>query len=93
VTQDDLKNAEANFSKYMSLRPDLANVYDSKADYLLTVGKIEEAIPLFEKAAEMGMEPSKGRAEMAKAKLKYAAPSEKDVQEIKDIISAVSAGI
>jgi hypothetical protein len=40
-----LKNAEANFSKYMSLRPDLANVYDSKADYLMTVGKLKKQYP------------------------------------------------
>lgn len=91
MAQDDLKNAEKNFNKYVSLRPDLANAYDSKADYLMRVGKIEEAITLFEKAAEMGMVPSKGRADVAKAKLKYPGPSETDKLEIKNIISASSA--
>jgi ketosteroid isomerase-like protein len=92
MVQNDFKNAEANFNKYMSLRPDLANVYDSKADYLMRVGKIEEAIPLFEKSSELGMAPSKGRAEIAKAKLKYPGPSHEDVQEIKNLISDFSAG-
>ena len=91
MAKGDFKNAEASFNKYLSLRPDLANVYDSKADYLMRVGKIDEAITLFEKAAEMGMAPSKGRADMAKAKLKYSRPSDKDMEEIKNIISASSA--
>lgn len=91
MAQDDLKSAEKNFNKYVSLRPDLANAYDSKADYLMRVRKTEEAIALYEKAAEMGMAPSKGRADVAKAKLKYSPPSDKDMQEIKNIISASSA--
>jgi ketosteroid isomerase-like protein len=91
MTRGDLKNAEANFNKYLSLRPDLANAYDSKADYLMRVGKVEEAAGLFEKAGEMGMAPSTGRADVAKAKLKYPGPSDKDKLEIKNIISASSA--
>jgi ketosteroid isomerase-like protein len=90
MDRNDLKNAEVSFNKYMSLRPDLANVYDSKADYLMQVGKIAEAIALFEKAAAMGMASSKGKADVAKAKLKYPGPSEKDKLEIRNIISASS---
>lgn len=91
MAQHDLKYAELNFNKYVSLRPDLANAYDSKADYLMRVGKLDEAIVLFEKAAKMGMTSSKGNADLAKAKLKYAGPSEMDKLEIKNIISASSA--
>jgi tetratricopeptide (TPR) repeat protein len=91
MAQGDLKNAESNFNKYLSLRPDLANVYDSKGDYLMRVGKTAEAITSFEKAAAMGLTPSKGRADIAKAKLKYPGPSDKDKEEIKNLISASSA--
>ena len=90
MAQNDLKNAEVNFNKYLSLRKDLANAYDSKGDYLMRVGKFEEAIGLFEKAADMGMAASKGRADLAKAKTKYSGPSEADKLEIKNIIGASS---
>lgn len=91
MQRHDLKIAEMHFNKYLSLRPDLANAYDSKADYLMRVGKIEEAIASYEKAAELGMAVSKKRAELAKAKSKYRGPSENDKQEIGRIIAAVSA--
>jgi tetratricopeptide (TPR) repeat protein len=91
MRQADLKNAEKNFNKYLSLRPDLSNAYDSKADYLMRAGKVEEAAASFEKAYELGMASAKGRADLAKAKFKYPGPSDKDKLEIKNIISASSA--
>jgi ketosteroid isomerase-like protein len=92
MAHKDFTNAETSFNKYIALRPDLANTYDSKADYLMRVGKIEEAITMFEKAAELGMAPAKSRADVARAKLKFPPPSEVEVQKIRDIISASSAG-
>lgn len=92
MAQDNLEKAEANFNKYISLRPDLANVYDSKADYLMRVGKIEEAAALYEKAVGMGMAASKGKAEMARLRLKYPAPSDEDIQQIKSVIHTVNDG-
>ena len=91
MEQGNLEKAEANFNKYLSLSPNLANAYDSKADYLMRAGRIEEAITLFEKASEMGMAPSKGRAEVARTKLKYPEPSDDDKQKIKDIVAASTA--
>lgn len=91
MAKNDWKNAEANFNKYIALRPDLANPYDSKAEYLMRIGKIEDAVPLYEKASAMGMSVAKGRADMAKAKLKFGKPTAKDAQEIKAIIEATPA--
>ena len=91
MAKSDWKKAEANFNKYISLRPDLANPYDSKAEYLMRIGKVEDAVPLYEKASAMGMSVAKGRAEMAKAKLKFGKPTDKDVQEIRGMIDATSA--
>jgi ketosteroid isomerase-like protein len=91
LAQHELKKAEANFNKYLSLSPDVANAYDSKADYLMRIGKIAEATALFEKAGGMGMEISGRRADVAKAMLKYPGPSEKDKQEMRNIISTISA--
>jgi ketosteroid isomerase-like protein len=88
MAQNNMANAEANFNKYLSLSPKLANAYDSKADYLMRVGKIDEAIAMFDKAAEMGLTSAKGKGDVAKAKRKYSAPSEKDKQEIMAVISA-----
>jgi uncharacterized protein (TIGR02246 family) len=90
MAQGNLKDAETNFNKYLSLRPDLANAYDSKGDYFMRVGKTEDAIAAFEKAAGMGLAQSKGRADMAKAKSKYRGPSSDDVKQIKNVIASSS---
>jgi tetratricopeptide (TPR) repeat protein len=91
MARGEFKSAETNFDKYIALRPDQANAYDAKANYLMRVGQIEGAIALFEKAAALGMTSSAGRADVAKAKLKFSSPSDKDKQEIKDLINASSA--
>jgi ketosteroid isomerase-like protein len=91
MDQNDFINAEKNFDKYLSLQPRLANAYDSKGDYMMRVGKFQEAAVLYDKAAELGMISSKGRADLAKTKLKYSAPSEKDKQEIRDLITTLSS--
>ncbi len=72
MNSGDMEKAELSFNQYMSIKPNLANVYDSKADYLMKVGKTEEAIPLYEKAASMdpkNMGSSTTKAENAKNKL------------------------
>jgi ketosteroid isomerase-like protein len=84
----DMQHAEVNFNKYMSLRPDLANVYDSKAEFLENNGKYEEAAKLYDKAAEMGMTVSKMRAERCRGRMIYPAVTEKDVEAIKSMIAA-----
>ncbi|MDL5050139.1 tetratricopeptide repeat protein [Oscillatoria amoena NRMC-F 0135] len=69
---NEMEKAGADFDKYISLRPELANPYDSKADYFMKSGKIEEAIPLYEKAAKLdpkNMANAQVRAENAKNKL------------------------
>jgi ketosteroid isomerase-like protein len=75
-------------SKNSSTDPTALN---AKANELMRAGKVSEALPLFEKAAELGMAEAKGRADMAKAKLKFPSPSDKDKEEIKNCISGMSA--
>lgn len=86
MNQNDMAKAEAYFDKYIALRPDLANVYDSKGDYMMRADRIEEAIPLFEKAASLGMKISKKKAERARAQLRYPKPSEHDAVTIEKMI-------
>jgi ketosteroid isomerase-like protein/Flp pilus assembly protein TadD len=92
MNKNDMAKAEAHFNKYIALRPDLANPYDSKGDYLMRAGKIEEAVSMYEKAASMGMKSSAARAAKARARLKFPEPSEKDASEIKDMITTSFAG-
>jgi tetratricopeptide (TPR) repeat protein len=73
MEQNDLVKAEICFDKYIELRPDLANVYDSKADYLMRADKFEEAIQLYERAFAMderNMKISKTKADKAKILLR-----------------------
>jgi tetratricopeptide (TPR) repeat protein len=86
--QNDLTKALYHFEKYISMKPDLANPYDSKGDFLMHTGKTDEAIKLYEKASSLGMAASKAKAEDAKAKLKYPVLSAGDEAEIKAILSA-----
>lgn len=88
MEKNDMAKAQFHFDKYISLRPDLANPYDSKGDFLMRAGKTEEAIQLYEKAASLGMASSKVKAEEAGAKLKYPQLSEDDRVEIKKMLSA-----
>lgn len=88
MEKKDMAKAEYHFDKYISLRPDLANTYDSKGDFLMRVGKTEEAIQLYEKASSLGMTASKVKAEEARAKLKYPQLSEEDKVQIRGMLSA-----
>ena len=86
MDKNDMARAEAHFNKYIALKPDLANPYDSKADYFMRIGKIEDAIPLYEKALAMGMKQSAQKAQRAKAMMKFPKPSEEDQSKIKQLI-------
>jgi ketosteroid isomerase-like protein len=88
MARDDMAKAEAHFNKYIALRPDLANPYDSKADFMMRTGKLEEAAQLYEKAAALGMTDAKHRAEAARAQLKFPKPSDSDATTIKEIIAS-----
>lgn len=83
---NEMQQAEASFDKYISLRPNLANPYDSKAEFLEKNGKYEEAAKLYDKAAEMGMTVSKMRAERCRGKLLYPPIPDSDKEAIKTVI-------
>ncbi len=91
MAQEDFQSAERNFTKYVALRPELANAHDSKGDYFMRVGKVEEAVAAYQRAAQLGMPSAKGRADVAKAKLKYQRLSDKDMQDIRTLVSNVSS--
>jgi ketosteroid isomerase-like protein len=84
---NDMAKAEANFNKYMSLRPDLANVYDSKGDYLVRNSKFQEASLMFDKAVSLGMVNSGIKAQRARARVKFPRPSEAEFSEMKQLVA------
>src|SRR5690606_12232365 len=63
--------AQAYFDKYLALLPNEANPYDSQGDFMMHMGRTEEAIPLYEKAASLGMDISAEKARKAKLIVKY----------------------
>jgi ketosteroid isomerase-like protein len=86
MNKNDMATAESYFNKYIALHPNVANPYDSKADYFMRIGKYEDAIPLYEKALAMGMSQSAPKIERAKAMLKYPKPSEEEISTIKQMM-------
>lgn len=54
---DKYKQALALFQYNVENHPNSPNVYDSMGEGLMALGKVEEAVPLFKKAVEMGAEP------------------------------------
>ncbi len=88
MNKNDMAQAEARFDKYLSLRPDLANPHDSKADFMMRAGKMQEAAQLYEKAASLGMPDANLRAEKARARLKFPGLSDNDATTIKQIITS-----
>lgn len=82
-----LPKAEAAFDKYIVLRPELANVYDSKGDYMMRVENFKEAAALYEKAAGMGMTSSKVRAQRAAARMKYPNLTAEETENLKKIVT------
>jgi ketosteroid isomerase-like protein len=71
----------------MSLRPDLANVYDSKGDYLVRNSKFQEASLMFDKAVSLGMVNSGIKAQRARARVKFPRPSEAEFSEMKQLVA------
>ncbi|MBN7817083.1 alpha/beta fold hydrolase [Algoriphagus pacificus] len=58
MRHDQYEQALVLFEKNLERYPQSANVYDSYGDGLLALGKVEEAIPYFEKAIELGTDVS-----------------------------------
>ena len=88
MNQNDMAKAQTYFDRYIALAPHLANPYDSKADFLMKTGNVEEAIPLYEKAVAMGMKASETKLAMAKARLEFPTPTAEDATSIREILQA-----
>ncbi|EAZ80507.1 alpha/beta fold hydrolase [Algoriphagus machipongonensis] len=54
MRRDQYENALVLLKKNLEKHPESANVYDSYGEGLVAVGKVEEAIPMFEKAIKLG---------------------------------------
>ncbi len=54
LRRDQPEYAIALFQYNLDRFPDSANVYDSMGDGLVALGKVQESVPYFEKAVEMG---------------------------------------
>jgi tetratricopeptide (TPR) repeat protein len=92
MNKHDLATAETHFNRYIQLSPGLANPYDSKADYLMHTGRIEEAIEHYQKAIDLGMSASVPKLTTAEARLKFPTPSKTETASIEQTIkSAVAA--
>ena len=66
---DKYKQALSLFQKNLENHPNSANVYDSLGDGLMALGRVEDAVPLFQKAVEMGAEPRHRDFELFKKNL------------------------
>lgn len=66
---DKYKQALSLFRKNLKNHPNSANVYDSLGEGLMALGRVEEAVPLFQKAVEMGAEPQHRDYELFKKNL------------------------
>jgi pimeloyl-ACP methyl ester carboxylesterase len=66
---DKYKQALSLFKKNLENHPNSANVYDSLGDGLMALGRVEEAVPLFQKAVKMGAEPRHRDFELFKKNL------------------------
>lgn len=93
MNRSEMQAAEKNFDKYIALRPDLGNPYDSKAEFLERNGNYEEAAKFYDKAAALGMAVSKPRADRARARIKWPPPSEQDKTAIKNLSNALAAAL
>jgi tetratricopeptide (TPR) repeat protein len=63
----DLKAAKKYFKKYIKKFPEEANPYDSMGEYYFNVRDYKNSAKYYQKAADIGMEVSKERAEEAKS--------------------------
>ncbi len=59
----DMKSAKSAFKKYIKLAPNEGNAYDSMGEYYMNVKDYKKSVKYYEKAAELGMEASRERAE------------------------------
>jgi Tfp pilus assembly protein PilF len=59
--------AKAAFEKYLEVSPDEPNAYDSMGEYYMVAKDYAKSAEYYDKAAEMGMELAKERAEKARA--------------------------
>ncbi|SFU04051.1 hypothetical protein SAMN04489724_3541 [Algoriphagus locisalis] len=66
---DKYKHALALFQYNLENHPDSPNVYDSMGEGLMALGRVEEAVPLFKKAVEMGAKPQHRDFELFKKNL------------------------
>ena len=55
------------FKKYISVARTEANAYDSMAEYYMTVEDYKKSAKFYDKAASMGMQSSKERADKARS--------------------------
>lgn len=63
---DKYEHAVALFKNNLENHPNSANAYDSLGDGLMALGKVEEAIPLYKKAVELGAQPQHSDLELFK---------------------------
>jgi pimeloyl-ACP methyl ester carboxylesterase len=66
---DKYKQALSLFQQNLENHPDSPNVYDSMGEGLVALGRVEEAVPLFKKAVELGAEPRHRDFELFKKNL------------------------
>ncbi|WP_394335242.1 tetratricopeptide repeat protein, partial [Algoriphagus antarcticus] len=66
---DKYKQALSLFKNNLENHPNSANVYDSMGEGLMALGRVEEAVPLFKKAVELGAEPRHRDFELFKKNL------------------------
>lgn len=66
---DKFEHALALFKNNLENHPNSANAYDSMGDGLMALGRVEEAIPLYKKAVELGAQPQHSDLELFKKNL------------------------
>ena len=92
MNKNEMPKAEEYFNRYIEISPTLANPYDSKGDYLMQAGRIQEALDHYQKAVNLGMSASHEKLATARARLKFPSPSETELTTIRDVLkSAVAA--
>ncbi|TXE14207.1 alpha/beta fold hydrolase [Algoriphagus aquimarinus] len=66
---DKFEHALVLFKNNLENHPNSANAYDSMGDGLMALGKVEEAVPLYKKAVELGAQPQHSDLELFKKNL------------------------
>ncbi len=68
--EGNMKEAEKNFNRYIELKPNHPNPYDSKGDYYMEIKEYKKAYESYMKAHELNPDWSYEKAEEAKEKMK-----------------------